>query len=76
MITRENLSEIIKSLNQKEIKRLKNSNKEYCVIYLHVFNTGAYATIKLTDNFNRYQYVSNNGNCIIETQEVINILNN
>jgi len=76
MITRQNLTEVINTLNVKERKRVLNSNKEYCVIYLHVFNAGAYATVTLTDNYDRYQNVSNAGNCIIEIEEVINILTN
>ena len=74
MITRSNISEVINSLSDKDKNRIKNTNKEYCVIYLHVFNVGSYATIKLTDNFSRYQNVSNDGNCILEISEVLNYL--
>ena len=75
MITRENLRDIIKSLSNSAKKRILNSSKEYVVLYLHVFNTGSYVTIRLTDNYNRYKNVSKNGNVILYTEEVQNIIN-
>ena len=75
MITRENLQEVIQSIDAKDKKRIKNSTKEYCVIELHIFNTGSFATIKLTNNYTRYKNVSNYGNCILETQDVLNYIN-
>lgn len=75
MITRENLQGVINSLSDKDKNRIKNTNKEYLVIELHIFNTGSYATVKLTNNYSRYQNVSNYGNCILETQYVLNLIN-
>jgi len=75
MITRENLKEVISLIDAKDKKRILNSNSEYCVIYLHTFNVGSYVSIVLTNNYSRYANVSNNGNCILETNEVINLLN-
>jgi hypothetical protein len=74
MITKDNFKEIILSLDKKHKKRILDSNKEYCVLYLHVFNSGWYCTIKLTDNFSRYKNVSNNGNAIVYTKEISQIL--
>ena len=76
MITRDNLSEVINSLDAKTKQRINNSDKEYCVLELHIFNVGGYCTAKLTNDYNRYANVSDKGNCILLTDEVIDILNN
>ena len=70
MITRENLKEVINSLSEKEKKRVLNSSKEYAVLYLHVFNTGSYATVRLTNDYNRYKNVSDKGDALLYTEEV------
>ena len=75
MITRDNLKETINSLAAKDLNRIKNSTKEYVVIYLHTFNVGSYATVKLTDNYDRYKNVSNNGDVILELSDVLNLIN-
>ena len=75
MITRDNLKEVINTLNAKDLNRIKNSTKEYAVIYLHLFNIGSYATIKLTNNYDRYKNVSNNGDVILELSDVLNLIN-
>lgn len=74
MITHDNLNEVINQISIKNKNRLRNTMKEYCVIELHVFNTGSVTTIKLTDDYNRYKNVSYCGNCILETTEVLDIL--
>jgi hypothetical protein len=75
MITRENFKEVVKSLSDKDKKRILNSDKEYCVLYLHTFNVGSYTTATLTDDFNRYKNVSNHGNAILYTQEIQDMIN-
>ena len=70
MITRENLKDVLKSLSDKDKKRVLNSSKEYTVLYLHVFNVGCRVTIRLTNDYNRYRNVSNNGNAILYTEEI------
>ena len=74
MITRDNLNDVINSLSEKDKKRVLNSNKEFTVLYLHVFNTGGYVTIRLTDDYNRYKNVSNNGDAILYTEEVQDLI--
>ncbi len=76
MITRDNLKEVVESLDIGTKKRILNSDKEYCVLYLHVFNVGSYATATVTDDYNRYKNVSDRGDAILYTQEVQNLLNN
>ena len=74
MITRDNLKDVINSMSDKDKKRVLNSNKEFTVLYLHVFNAGSYVTIRLTDDYNRYKNVSYNGDAILYTGEVQDLI--
>ena len=74
MITKDNLKDVINSLSEKDKKRVLNSSKEFTVLYLHVFNVGSYATVRLTNDYNRYKNVSNNGDAILYTQEVQDLI--
>ena len=74
MITRDNLKDVINSISDKDKKRVLNSNKEFTVLYLHVFNVGSYVTIRLTDDYNRYKNVSYNGDAILYTKEVQDLI--
>lgn len=74
MITRDNLKNVVDSLSDKEKKRVLNSEKEYTVLYLHVFNVGCYVTVRLTNDYDRYKNVSNNGNAILYTKEVQDLI--
>ena len=74
MITRDNLRDVINSLSEKDKKRILNSDKEYAVLYLHIFNSGCYVTVRLTNDYNRYKNVSNNGNVILYTEEVQDLI--
>lgn len=66
MITRDNFKDVLKLISQKDIKRIKKSDKEYIVLMFHVFNVGSYVSVILTNDYNRYKNVSYNGNCILE----------
>lgn len=74
MITRENLTEVINQIQEKDKERILRSMKEYCVLSLHIFNSGSTTEIRLTNDYVRYQNVSNDGNCILPTDEVIEVL--
>lgn len=76
MITRDNLSELLNSLPQRKKDYILRSSKEYCVLLLFVSNAGYFLRVKLTDNFERYQNVSDNGDAILETQEVQELIQN
>lgn len=71
MITRDNIQGIVEGLTPKEKKRIANTSKEYIVIELHCFNVGSYATIKCTNNYNRYKNVYADGNCILESGDTV-----
>ncbi len=74
MITKNNLKDVINSLSYKDKIRILNSNKEYTVLYLHVFNAGSFVNIRLTNDYSRYQNVSNFGNAILYTEEVQDLI--
>ena len=75
MITHSNFKLIVESLSTRDKKRVLNSNKEFCVLILHIFNTGYTVTCILTNNYIRYQNVGNQGNTIVPIEQVIEILN-
>ena len=74
MITRENLRDVIGSLPEKTKKRILSSEKYYAVLELHILNTGAYATARLTNDYGRYQHAWKHGNCILCIEDVQSIL--
>ena len=74
MITRKNLRNVVNLLSEKDKKRILNSDKEYAVLCLHIFNIGCNVTVRLTNDYDRYKNVSNNGNAILYTQEVQNLI--
>ena len=76
MITRENYKTVINMIDDKDYDRLKKTDKEYIVLSLHTFNVGSYVSIKLTDDFNRYKNVSNNGDVILEAGQVLDDIEN
>lgn len=76
MITRENLREVIDSLDDKTKKRILSSEKYYVVLTLHISNAGAYATARLTNDYGRYQHAWKRGDCILCIEDVQSILRN
>lgn len=74
MITRENLREVVDSLDEKTKKRILSSEKRYVVLILHISNAGAYATARLTNDYGRYQHAWKHGNCILCIEDVQSIL--
>lgn len=76
MITHSNYKEVLSLIRKKDLKRLINSCKQYVVIYLSCSNCCAWVNITLTNDFIRYQYVSNNGNCILDIDNVLKDLLN
>lgn len=74
MITRDNIKDIVNQLSDRDKRRLVNTNKDYCVLYLSVFNTGSVTTMRLTNNYYKYSNVSDNGDCILDIDDVIQYL--
>jgi hypothetical protein len=74
MITRENFNDVLDMITPKDKKRILNTNKEYVVLELHCTNNSAWATVTLTNDYNRYKNVSDHGNCILDSTEVAGLL--
>ena len=70
MITKNNLNDVINQINPKDKKRIAITNKDYIVLELHCFNVGSVTKVILTNDYNRYKNVSNDGNCILESNDV------
>lgn len=65
------MNEIVKnvllSLNEKQIKRIKNTNKEYIYFYVSVFNAGSRVRLKCSDT---YKNIPQNGyNFVLESTD-------
>jgi len=73
MITRNNFDDVLRLISVKDISRLKNTDKEYCV--LNIDGYGQVVTMQLSNDYNKHKNVSNNGGCILETTDVLNNLN-
>ena len=74
MITQDNLDEVVAQMSSRDKAKVKYSDKEYCVLYLSIFNVGSTTTIRLTDDYNRYKNVSKDGNCLLEREDIVKIL--
>ena len=63
-------------LSLKDLRRIVNSNKEYLVLDVSVFNVGAVVRPILTNNHNKYKHISNDGySCILPLDyELINTI--
>lgn len=75
MITRDNLSDIINMMDRSDIKKIRNSYKKFVVLYLYACNAFSFVNVTLTNDYNRYKNVSNNGNCILDLDDVLNLIN-
>ena len=74
MITRDNFKAVLGLISEKDKRRILKTDKEYVVLYLYTFNVGSIVEVTLTNDYIRYQNVSNNGNCILETNYVVDEL--
>ena len=74
MITSQNLSETVNLLNEDDKQRILKSQKEFVVLFLHVFNAGSFTTCSLTNYFYRFRNIANHGDAILNTSEIQNII--
>lgn len=77
MITRENLEDVISNITPYDLKRIKNSEKEYVVLNLNIFNTGFTVDVCLTNNLYNNKEVTRankNGGAIFQTEEVLKLI--
>lgn len=50
MITSDNFNEVVLSLNEEEKQRIIGSDKEYCVLFLSIFNAGFKRNEEMADH--------------------------
>ena len=74
MITRDNLKAVINLLPKKKKEKILADTREYCVLYLYCSNGGCWANAWLTNNYERYQHVSDDGNVVVRTNYAKSVL--
>lgn len=62
---------VLSNTTEKDKKRILSTNKEFIVCDVSVFNAGSVIVVKCTDDYNRYQNISNDGYSFIMESEVI-----
>lgn len=72
MITKDNYKDVIKAITPKDKKRILNSAKEYCILQIHIFNSGCCVSVNLTKNFRNISYLE----AIFYTDTIINEIKN
>ena len=57
MLTSENFEEVINGLLSKnDKKKIIKSDKEFCILTMHIFNAGAILSVKFTNNFKECEF--------------------
>ena len=74
MITRENLKAVINLLPVKKKEKILADTREYCALYLYCSNGGCWANAWLTNNYERFSHIIEDGNAILYTEDVQQIL--
>jgi hypothetical protein len=59
------MMEMLQELSIKELKRILKSSKEYLVLDAYVFNVGAVVKPILTNNYEKYKNISDDGYSLI-----------
>ncbi len=62
---------ILSNATEKDRNRILSTNKEFIVCEVSVFNAGSVIVVRCTNDYNRYQNVSNDGYSFIMEAEVI-----
>ena len=79
MITRDNLTDVLGLLSQTDKDIIINdTDNEYLILELSVFNAGGVLHYKLVNDLDPdlSEELSANGNCILETEEIKEMLTN
>ena len=74
MFSQEQLEKVIKLINDRDIESIRSSYKDLCVLYPHQFNNRGRTKIRLTEDHRKYKSVHKEGNVILDTEEVISVL--
>jgi hypothetical protein len=71
MITQDNISEVINSLDDNDKTRLKETAKDYAVIEVLTFNAGAVVRLDLT---NDYFEPTDDSTYVFEVEEIAGLI--
>jgi len=74
MITRENLKAVINLLPAKKKEKILADTREYCALYLYAGATGCWSYAWLTNNYERFSHIKNDGNVVVRTDYVKSVL--
>ena len=69
-MTRKVIEDLIHIIDEPDRERILRSDKEYCIITLHVFNAGSYVDVELSNDVDRVEEDS----ICLATSEVINLI--
>lgn len=74
MITRDNLDEVLSSLQEEDVHKAMSSKKDYVAIYLHVFNAGFTSSIEPVDYTDEIEEeVLGSGNLLMDKDEFLRL---
>lgn len=74
MITKDNIKEVLSSLNEEDVHRTMSSDKDYVSVYVHIFNTGYYSTIEPVDYTEEVEEeVIGSGNLLIDKDDLLRL---
>lgn len=71
----EKFDNIVLSLSNKDKSKIIASYQKYCIFDMSIFDRTKNNSIHLTDNYNKYKDISDDGDYIVETEDVVTILN-
>ncbi len=75
MSTFNQVKSILSEITSNERKRILSTTKQFIVCDVSVCNAGVVVIVKCTDNYYRYQNISNDGySFILESDDIKNIL--
>lgn len=71
MITRDNLNEVVRLLDKRQINKIANTDKEYVYLDLFLTNSIASVSITCTNNLNKYNNIARKtGNILFDTVDL------
>lgn len=75
MITKDNIKEVLSSLQEEDIHQAMDSDKDYVAVRLHTFNAGYKATIEPMDYSDEDEVleVVESGNILIDKNEFLRL---
>ena len=74
MITKDNVKEVLSSLQEEDVYQAMDSDKDYVAVYVHIYNTGYEATIESVDYTEEVEEeVVGSGNLLTDKDEFLRL---